>query len=95
MLKLFTPELLQRYADDLGQAKQVDFSKTAPAPADQTARRAQVQAAINAIEAQRKFVAAHREDGVVPYFWAKYSDEARRQFLPLDRLRALAKSLER
>ena len=125
---LFTPELLQRSADDLAAAtklaetdpvrrrieffraglryteltvnavraaRRVDFKPDAAGSAGERAsRKARVQAAIDALEQQRQFVEQHREDGVVPYFWAKYLEEARSRFLPLARLRALAPSLD-
>lgn len=74
------------------RARAVDFD--AHAAGDRAARRSRVLAAIAAVEEQRRFVEAHREDGVVPYFWARYSQEARARFLPLARLQELAKTLE-
>ena len=49
--------------------------------------------AIDAIERRRAFVEQHRDGFVLPYFWARYSDEQRASFLPLARLRSLAAAL--
>ena len=50
-------------------------------------------AAIGAIERRQRFVEELKNDFVLPYFWVRYNEEQRAQFLPLAKLRALSKRL--
>jgi len=60
---------------------------------DRGPEKARVQAAIAAIERRRQFMEEQKDAFVLPYFWARYSDEQRSSFLPLAQLRKLASSL--
>ena len=78
--------------DAVRAVKAVDL-KSAAAGAAREAQKAAIAAAISAIEKRRQFVEANKDGFVLPYFWARYSDEQRSSFLPLARLRQMAGSL--
>jgi hypothetical protein len=79
--------------DAVRYVKAVDLrADAAPTVAARTEQKARVQAAIQAIERRRQFVEENRDGFVLPYFWARYSDEQRSSFLPLARLRTLAQT---
>ena len=53
----------------------------------------QVVAALEACRRRQRFVEDLKNDYVLPYFWVRYNDEQRAQFLPVTRLEALLKQL--
>jgi hypothetical protein len=80
--------------DAVRHVKAVDLrADAAPTAAARAEQKARVQAAIQAIERRREFVEEHKDGFVLPYFWARYSDEQRASFLPLARLRTFAQTL--
>jgi hypothetical protein len=79
--------------DAVRAVKGLDLKAVPPAGPGRAERKAQLTVAIDAIERRRAFVEQHRDGFVLPYFWARYSDEQRAAFLPLARLRSLAAAL--
>lgn len=79
--------------DAVRKVKAVNLRTDAMPAGERGPEKARVQAAIAAIERRRQFMEEQKDDFVLPYFWARYSDEQRASFLPLAHLRKLAASL--
>jgi len=80
-----------RYAELTVDA--VRASKAVNPRAEPAVQKRLADAAIGAIERRQRFVAELKNDFVLPYFWVRYNEEQRAQFLPLAKLRTLSKRL--
>jgi len=80
-----------RYAELTVDA--VRASKAVNPRAEPAVQKRLADAAIGAIERRQRFVEELKNDFVLPYFWVRYNEEQRAQFLPLAKLRALSKRL--
>ncbi|MBM3748132.1 MAG: hypothetical protein FJW34_20290 [Acidobacteria bacterium] len=78
-------------------AKAVDFRPEPGAmpPEERARQRHLAAAALETCRRRLRFIEELKNDYVLPYFWARYNNEHRADFLPVARLEALLASLGR